>query len=254
GRPDIGLDDDFFALGGNSILGDGLSAELTDATGVPVTVRWLYTAPTVAELACRIAGYRTQGVGVAVGTGGSGETANSVALRRGSSTGDGNCGDEADGLQILLPLRRTGSRPPLFCFHSAVPLAWCYAGLSHRIADRPVYGVQSPVLTSPDSEVTTADTLADRYLREILRVQPDGPYHLLGWSLGGQLAHAVAVRLRDLGHEVALLAMLDSVVFPPDSPPPPRPRMRDLLTHLLGDEPDAEAAAHAPELTAAEAA
>ncbi|WP_280419409.1 amino acid adenylation domain-containing protein [Nocardia carnea] len=254
GRPDIGLDDDFFALGGNSLLGVGLSAELAGATGVPVTVRWLYTAPTVAELADRIAGYQHPGVAVEEGTGGSGETANSVALRRGSSTGDGSCGDEADGLQTLLPLRRTGSRPPLFCFHSAVPLAWCYAGLSHRIADRPVYGVQSPVLTSPDSEVTTADTLADRYLREILRVQPDGPYHLLGWSLGGQLAHAVAVRLRDLGHEVALLAMLDSVVFPPDSPPPPRPRMRDLLTHLLGDEPDAEAAAHAAELTAAEAA
>ncbi|MFD4402668.1 AMP-binding protein [Nocardia sp. NPDC058499] len=254
GRPDIGLDDDFFALGGNSLLGVGLSAELADATGVPVTVRWLYTAPTVAELADRIAGYRHPGVVAEEGTGGSGGTANSVALRRGSSTGDGNCGDETEGLQILLPLRRNGSRSPLFCFHSAVPLAWCYAGLSHRIADRPVYGVQSPVLTSPDPEVTTADTLADRYLREILRVQPEGPYHLLGWSLGGQLAHAVGVRLRDLGHEVALLAMLDSVVFPPDSPPPPRPRMRDLLTHLLGDEPDADTVAHAPEPTAAEAA
>lgn len=254
GRPDIGLDDDFFALGGNSLLGVGLSAELAEATGVPVTVRWLYTAPTVAELADRIAGYRHPGTVAAEGTGGSGETANSVAPRRESSTGDGDDADEAEALQILLPLRRNGSRSPLFCFHSAVPLAWCYAGLSHRIADRPVFGVQSPVLTSLDPEVTTADTLADRYLREILRVQPEGPYHLLGWSLGGQLAHAVGVRLRDLGHEVALLAMLDSVVFPPDSPPPPRPRMRDLLTHLLGDEPDAETAAHAPEPTAAEAA
>ncbi|WP_280507976.1 AMP-binding protein [Nocardia flavorosea] len=258
GRPDIGLDDDFFALGGNSLLGVALSAELAEVTGVPVTVRWLYTAPTVAELADRIADYRHSGTPADSDEEGSdhasGEPADSVSpARRFAATG-GNGTGGAEGLQIILPLRRNGSRPPLFCFHSAVPLAWCYAGLSHRIAARPVYGVQSPVLTSPDSEVATADTLAGRYLREILRVQPDGPYHLLGWSLGGQLAHAVAVRLRDLGHEVAMLAMLDSVVFPPDAPPPPRPRMRDLLTHLLGDEPDAHAAAQAPELTAAEAA
>ncbi|MFJ1455980.1 thioesterase domain-containing protein [Nocardia sp. N2S4-5] len=86
----------------------------------------------------------------------------------------------------------------------------------------------------------------------MLRVQPEGPYHLLGWSLGGQIAHAVAVRLRARGATVAVLAMLDSVVVPATAEPPPVPRMRDLLTHLLGDEP--ENADAAPDVTAAEAA
>ncbi|MFI5720118.1 AMP-binding protein [Nocardia sp. NPDC051750] len=279
-RTDIGLDDDFFALGGNSLLGVALSADLAEVTGVPVTVRWLFTAPTVADLADRIAGYRVSatsaapsgqgpavsggdgtpagpwagpGAGEAVGSGLNGDTGGSDPPVTGPAT-DGGPEATTEGLEILLPLRRGGSRPPLFCFHSAVPLAWCYTGLSRWVEDRPVYGVQSPVLTSGEPDITTADALADRYVREILGVQPEGSYHLLGWSLGGQLAHAVAVRLRDLGRPVALLAMLDSVVFPEDSPPPPRPRMRDLLTHLLGDEPDADQVGRAPELTATAAA
>ncbi|MGI5216607.1 AMP-binding protein [Nocardia sp. CA-290969] len=261
GRPDIGLDDDFFALGGNSLLGVGLSAELADATDVPVTVRWLYTTPTVAGLADRIAGYRGPDYAAAR----NGQCAPDSGIGSGRvipgsrSHGTGAAGRQTggaddEGLQTLLPLRRGGGQPPLFCFHSAVPLAWCYAGLSRRITDRPVYGVQSPMLTGDEPGPATAEALADRYAAEILRVQPEGPCHLLGWSLGGQLAHAVAVRLRALGREVAVLAMLDSVVFPPDAPPPPRPRMRDLLTHLLGDEPDEAHAAQLPDLTAAEAA
>ncbi|WP_280382314.1 amino acid adenylation domain-containing protein [Nocardia wallacei] len=217
GAARAGLDDDFFELGGNSLLGVALCADLAATTGQPVTVRWLYTAPTVAELADRLA------------------------------TDDGAEATD-DALGALLTLRRNGSRPPLFCVHSAVPLAWCYAGLARHITDRPVLGLQA-LAGAPREGI---DDLAEGYVEEILRVQPDGPYHLLGWSLGGQIAHAIAVRLRARGYPVALLAMLDSVVFPDDMPPPPVPRMRDLLTHLLGDEPeDADAL---DDLTAEQAA
>ncbi|MFE3187382.1 amino acid adenylation domain-containing protein [Nocardia sp. NPDC059240] len=219
GTARIGLDDDFFELGGNSLLGVAVSAELSAATGLPVTVRWLYTAPTVAELAERLA------------------------------THDGSTITE-DALGTVLTLRRNGSRAPLFCVHSAVPLAWCYAGLARQVQDRPVLGLQAPA--GEPRSIAGIEELASGYVEEILRVQPDGPYHLLGWSLGGQIAHAVAVRLRRAGAEVATLAMLDSIVFPEDMPPPPTPRMRDLLTHLLGDEPaDGDAL---PDVTAEQAA
>jgi len=219
GAPRVGLDDDFFELGGNSLLGVALSADLAAATGVPVTVRWLYTSPTAGELADRIAGHE---------------------------------GDPAtdDGLGVVLTLRRGGPAPPLFCVHSAVPLAWCYAGLARYVTDRPVLGLQALALAG--ERAATIDELAEGYVAHILRVQPQGPYHLLGWSLGGQIAHAIAVRLRERGCAVAVLAMLDSVVFPDGTPPPPRPRMRDLLTHLLGDEPEDGDALE--EVTAAEAA
>ncbi|MEV6769246.1 amino acid adenylation domain-containing protein [Nocardia sp. NPDC051030] len=218
--PRVGLDDDFFEVGGNSLLGVALSAELASATGLPVTVRWLYSAPTVRELAARLA--------------------------------DNDAAAAEDALGVVLTLRRNGFRPPLFCVHSAVPLAWCYAGLAQQVTDRPVYGLQALTLTGAPRSGATLDDLAAGYAEEILRVQPDGPYHLLGWSLGGQIAHAIAVRLAARGARVATLAMLDSVVFPDDMPPPPLPRMRDLLTHLLGDEPeDADAL---PDVTAEEAA
>ncbi|GAB4585115.1 amino acid adenylation domain-containing protein [Nocardia sp. IFM 10818] len=219
GAERVGLDDDFFELGGNSLLGVALSAELGAATALPVTVRWLYAAPTVRELAARLA-----------------------------------AGDDApgDALGVVLTLRRNGSRPPLFCVHSAVPLAWCYSGLARQVTDRPVYGLQALTLEGAPRADAGIDELADLYADEIVRVWPDGPYHLLGWSLGGQIAHAIAVRLRARGHTVATLAMLDSVIFPDDMPPPPVPRMRDLLTHLLGDEPeDGDALA---DLTAEQAA
>lgn len=217
----VGLDDDFFELGGNSLLGVALSADLAGATGAPVTVRWLYTCPSVAELAERIDGH-----------GGGPET--------------------EDGLDAVLELRRGGAAPPLFCIHSAVPLAWCYAGLARYVTDRPVFGIQGLPPEGDPAAAVTIDDLAERYVAHILRIQPRGPYHLLGWSLGGQIAHAVAVRLRERGCAVAVLAMLDSIVLPEGTPPPPTPRMRDLLTHLLGDEPEDGAAL--PDLTAAEAA
>ncbi|MEU4321994.1 amino acid adenylation domain-containing protein [Nocardia fluminea] len=231
----VGADDDFFAVGGNSLTGVSVSAQLAQSTNTPITVRWLYTAPTVAALAHRIETYRT----------------------------DADPG--ADALATVLPLRTGGDRPPLFCVHSAVPLAWCYTGLARHITDRPVYGIQAPTLSaapvtsgeyatvraSPPA-VLTVDFLAMTYAAEINRLQPDGPIHLLGWSLGGQLAHATAVRLRAEGRDVATLAMLDSVVVPDQADPPPRPRMRDLLTHLLGDEPDD--ADTLPDLSAEQAA
>ncbi|MEU4414236.1 amino acid adenylation domain-containing protein [Nocardia salmonicida] len=231
----VGADDDFFAIGGNSLTGVRVSAELAEATHTPITVRWLYTAPTVAALAHRIETYRA----------------------------DADPG--ADALATVLPLRTGGTHPPLFCVHSAVPLAWCYTGLARHLTDRPVYGLQAPTLSAADPGRTaagehatarpddlTVDFLAATYATEITRLQPEGPIHLLGWSLGGQLAHATAVRLRAEGRDVATLAMLDSVVVPDHADPPPRPRMRDLLTHLLGDEPDDADAL--PDVSAEEAA
>ncbi|WP_374229942.1 amino acid adenylation domain-containing protein, partial [Rhodococcus sp. F64268] len=184
GVEQVGLDDDFFDLGGNSLVATRVVARLRDEIGVGVRVSWLLEAPMVATLAARL-GREAGGAG----------------------------GVEPDtALAVILPLRSGDPTQAVFCLHPMIGLAWTYAPLAARL-DGPgaVYGVQTPVLTEPDFAGASLNDLARRYADEIVATVPDGPYRLLGWSLGGVLAHAVAVELRSRGLNVEKLALIDSI-------------------------------------------
>nr|WP_083885364.1 non-ribosomal peptide synthetase [Nocardia thailandica] len=184
GIEQAGLDDDFFALGGNSLLATQVVSVLRARTGAEFTVAAFFGDPTVAGLARRLdeAGTRT------------------------------SAGELDAALGVALPLRAAGEQAPLLCLHPMSGLAWVYAGLAEHVpAGRPIVGIQSPALTEPDFAPASPEELVDRYVAEIRAVQPHGPYHLLGWSLGGVLAHAVATRLRAAGEQVRALVLLDSV-------------------------------------------
>ena len=123
-----------------------------------------------------------------------------------------------------------GSGPALFCIHPAEGLAWCYLGLARHLPLVPIHGVQARGLT--DAKPPTINAMVDDYTSLIRKQQPHGPYHLLGWSSGGGLAHALAVRLRAAGEEVDLLAMMDS--YPSDIwHGKPAPQEQDALAALL---------------------
>ncbi|MCA1694777.1 MAG: non-ribosomal peptide synthetase, partial [Actinobacteria bacterium] len=124
--------------------------------------------------------------------------------------------------------------PPLFCVHPPGGLSWCYAGLlRHLHPDYPLYGLQARGLAHPGSLPATLEDMVTEHIDNIRTVQPNGPYHLLGWSFGGAVAHAIAVRLQHQDERVPLLAMLDS--SPIDSQPPctPLPEEHDILALLL---------------------
>ncbi|MBU9423485.1 thioesterase domain-containing protein, partial [Burkholderia gladioli] len=170
----VGRHDNFFALGGHSLLATRMLARLRESFGHDVSIRTLFEAPTVSQLAPRV-----------------------------------HTAVQSDALAMLLPIRTLGSKPPLFCIHPAGGFSWPYAGLAHHLPDRPLYGLQARALAEADEQVESIEEMALDYVRQIRGVQPSGPYHLLGWSLGCHIAHAIATQLQLAGESVALLAMLD---------------------------------------------
>ncbi|WP_433601928.1 amino acid adenylation domain-containing protein [Nocardia sp. CA-135953] len=115
------------------------------------------------------------------------------------------------GLEVLLPIRLGGTEPALFCIHSSSGMSWSYLGFAERLRPgRPIYGLQAPELSGREPAARSIEESADRYIREIRAVQPNGPYHLLGWSFGGLIAHAMAAKLHAAGETVGVVALLDS--------------------------------------------
>jgi thioesterase domain-containing protein len=115
-------------------------------------------------------------------------------------------------LDLLMPIR-TGDGPPLFCAHPVVGLSWCYlALLPHIDASFPIYGLQARGLRRPEPLPVSMREMARDYTDQIRMAQPSGPYHLLGWSLGGNIAFAIAEELERRGEQIGLLVILDSRV------------------------------------------
>ncbi|MFC9767720.1 amino acid adenylation domain-containing protein [Rhodococcus jostii] len=224
----VGLDDDFFTLGGNSLLATQVSARLREALGVEIQVTWLFTESTVEAIASRV------------------EAASDGSTQFAPT--------RPSAFDVLLPIRSAGNSDPIFCIHPASGLSWCYVGLAaYTEPGRRIYGLQSPELVEDDPHPRSIEQLAEQYVREIQAVQPHGPYHLLGWSLGGVIAHAVATRFRHLGQKVSMLAMLDSRLREAEAAAVREFTVRDILVELAdlmgfgAEDFDALAAPMSPE-------
>lgn len=196
----IGVSDNFFELGGHSLAAVALVNRVREEFATDVSVQALFQAPTPQALLSMI------------GT-----------------------GEPDHSLQRLLPLRASGDKQPWFVVHPGTGLAWGYTNmLPHTDANQPLYGLQAPGIT-PDRRheltVTDLDELIDGYLQQIRSVQGTGPYHLVGFSLGGNLAHAIATRLQSAGERVEL-ALLDSFPRAPHAASEPSDMWAELLDAL----------------------
>jgi len=178
GRDEVSSTDSFFDLGGNSLSATRLAARAGEVSGREVAVSDVFAAPSVAALAARLSG-----------------------------------DDSVDPFGRLLTLR-TGdpdsTDAPLFCVHPAGGLGWCYSGLLAPL--RPgaaVYALQADGLHG-EALPQSLSEVADRYLAAIDEVAPDGPIRLLGWSVGGVIAHEMAAAASARGRTVERLCLLDA--------------------------------------------
>jgi len=127
----------------------------------------------------------------------------------------------------LVPIQPGGDRNPFFCVHPAGGSVLRYAGLARELgAEQPFYGLQGRGVEGDRAPHAHIEDMAADYVAAIRTIQPCGPYLLGGWSLGGVVAFEMAQLLRSQGHEVALLALLDSL----------SPSMASIRGDL-GDEP-----------------
>ena len=116
-------------------------------------------------------------------------------------------------LDLVMPMRVGGDGPPLFCAHPLVGLSWCYlALLPHVDARYPLYGLQARGLRRPEPLPASMEEMARDYANQIRMVQPSGPYYLLGMSLGGNIAFAIAEELERRHEQIGLLVILDSTM------------------------------------------
>ncbi|HZU09237.1 MAG TPA: amino acid adenylation domain-containing protein [Pseudacidobacterium sp.] len=181
----VGLHDNFFDLGGDSLSAAEFIAHFHACFDMELPMGSLFEAPTVASLAAMV--------------------------ERLSSA-------DTDPLGVVLPLRKIHqtTHRPLFCIHPMAGLSLGFSSLlRHLSSDLPVYGLQSRGLRGGHLP-SSIEEIADDYLEQIRRIQPRGPYRLLGRSLGGLIAHCIAGQMELQELEVELLAMIDSFLFLPD--------------------------------------
>ena len=210
-----GADDDFFTLGGHSLLAARLASALRERTGADLTLGAVFEHPTVA----RLAGWLQH-----------------LAADAGSGSGS----DAGFGPVFTLRAAEPSAPPALFCIHPAGGLSWCYGPMARNLSrTRAVHGLQSPVLAGKQHGTGSLRALAARYVDELQALQAHGPYHLLGWSVGGIIAQDMACVLRSRGLDVGVVALLDaypSEVWRARAPAAADDAWRAIL-HIAGFDP-----------------
>ncbi|MFH8609694.1 amino acid adenylation domain-containing protein [Streptomyces sp. NPDC018029] len=181
----IGVEDDFFEAGGNSLLGVRLISMIRKELGISLPMASLLEAPTVAAQAASLVAQRPRQP------------------------------------RTLLPLR-LGTGRPTFCVAPVGGTAFCYLDLARSLpGDGPVLGLQSIGVEPGEEPLTSVADIAAGHLAVAREAQPEGPLRLAGWSFGGLVAYEMARQCAERGEEVELLALLDPALPPALLPHPP---------------------------------
>ncbi|KUN06007.1 amino acid adenylation protein [Streptomyces yokosukanensis] len=172
-RDFVSVHDDFFQLGGNSLMALSLVKRINEAFGCAMPLQLMFEAPTVAKLAEAV-GART-----------------AVAASR------------------ITPLRSEGGGRPVFCWPGLGGVTMNLRLLAARApGERPVHGIQAHGVNEGETPLATIEEMAAADVAALRRVQPEGPYTLWGYSFGARVAFESAWQLEQSGERVERLFLL----------------------------------------------
>jgi amino acid adenylation domain-containing protein len=172
----ISIFDNFFQLGGRSLVAVKIMARLEQETGKRLPLATLFEYSTVEKLAARL-----------------------------------EIDAEAITWESLVPIKPKGSKMPLYIVHGAGLNVLLFNALAMNMDDeQPVYGLQAKGLNGIDEPLDVMEEIAANYVDEIINHDPVGPYAVAGYSLGGLIAYEMAKQMLAMGKEVKMLAMFDT--------------------------------------------
>ncbi len=175
----VDLNDDFFDLGGTSLVAVSLFTEIEKVFGKKLPLAALIGAPTVRQLADVIRNHKWEG-----------------------------------SWTSLVEMQPGNSKPPLFFIHAAGGNLLIYHDLiRHLGTEQPVYGLQAQGLDGEQPFHTRIEDMASQYVQEIQKIYPEGPYLLSGYCMGGTVALEIAQQLYAQNKKVALLVLLETYNF-----------------------------------------
>ena len=173
GIEDLGIDDDYFAIGGSSLLAAQLFSEITRKFRVKLPLTTILDCPTVRTLSHRIE-------------------------------------QSSEPASSLVELK-SGSNKTLFLVHDGDGETLLYANLARRMPiGIAVLGIEPKTLPDIPLAHATIEDMAAWYIATLKKVQPDGPYLLSGMCAGGVIAYEMAAQLKRAGSQIELLALLDA--------------------------------------------
>jgi acyl transferase domain-containing protein/thioesterase domain-containing protein len=179
----VGLDDDFFALGGHSLIGVRLFAKIKKTFQADLELAVLFEARTVRQLA--------------------------EVIRKSKQPTNA----EEKTWSTIVPIQPNGSQIPFFCVHGVGGDVLNYEPLAKALGpDQPFYAFRSLLLAQDDIRETSIEELASTYIKEMRSFFPQGPYLIGGGSFGGIVAFEMAQQLYAQGGEPALLVLFDTSV------------------------------------------
>ncbi|WNN88257.1 alpha/beta fold hydrolase [Gloeocapsopsis dulcis] len=173
----ISVNDNFFELGGSSLVALQLFTQIEKVFGKNLPLTTLLQSPTVEQLA-----------------------ASFFSLEK-----------ESVSWSSLVPIQSSGSKPPFFCVHGLRGGTLGFRNLANHLgSEQPIYGLEARGLDGKHAPFTQVEQMAAFYIKEIRRIQPNGPYFLGGYSFGGTVAFEMAQQLYKQGQKIALLSLFDT--------------------------------------------